>query len=78
LEQRCWPRRNHSNQALNEAFHKAAHLEAPLDERLKLYLGESRKLLPDLESTYDQLVARIQPTVPMSSFPPWATGSLSS
>ena len=47
-------------QALNEAFHKADDLKAPLDERLKLYLGESRKLLPDLESTYDQLVARIQ------------------
>jgi peroxiredoxin len=47
-------------QALDEAFHKADDLEAPLDERLKLYLGESRKLLPDLESTYDQLVARIQ------------------
>ena len=31
-----------------------------LDQRVKLYLGESRKLLPDLESTYDQLVARIQ------------------
>jgi peroxiredoxin len=47
-------------QALNEAFRKADNLEAPLDQRLKLYLGESRKLLPDLESTYDQLVARIQ------------------
>jgi peroxiredoxin len=47
-------------QALNEAFQKADHLDASLDQRLKLYLGESRKLLPDLESTYDQLVARIQ------------------
>jgi peroxiredoxin len=47
-------------QALNDAFRQADELEAPLDERLKLYLGESRKLLPDLESTYDQLVARIQ------------------
>lgn len=47
-------------QALNEAFHKADDLNAPLDQRLKLYLAESRKLLPDLESTYDQLVARIQ------------------
>jgi peroxiredoxin len=47
-------------QALNEAFHQADNLEAPLDQRLKLYLGESRKLLPDLESTYDQLVARIR------------------
>ena len=47
-------------EALDEAFNKADDLEAPLDERLKLYLGESRKLLPDLEVTYDQLVARIQ------------------
>ena len=38
---------------------KADHLEAPLDQRLKLYLGESRKLLPEMEETYDQLVARI-------------------
>ena len=28
--------------------------------KLQFYLGESRKLLPDLEATYDQLVARIQ------------------
>jgi peroxiredoxin len=47
-------------QALDEAFRKADDLAAPLDARLKLYLGESRRLLPDLESTYDQLVARIQ------------------
>ncbi len=47
-------------QSLNDAFRKADSLAAPLDERLKLYLGESRKLLPDLESTYDDLVARIQ------------------
>lgn len=47
-------------QALNEAFRKADDLAAPLDGRLKLHLGESRRLLPDLESTYDQLVARIQ------------------
>jgi peroxiredoxin len=46
--------------ALNDAFRKADNLAAPLDERLKLYLGESRKLLPDLESTYDELVVRIQ------------------
>ena len=32
----------------------------PLDRKLQFYLGESRKLLPDLEATYDQLVARIQ------------------
>ena len=45
------------DQALAEAFLKADHLEAPLPERLKLYLGESRELLPELESTYDRLVA---------------------
>jgi hypothetical protein len=47
------------DQALAEAFLKADQLAAPLDQWLKLYLGESRALLPDLESTYDQLVARI-------------------
>src|SRR4030067_1007909 len=47
-------------EALAEAFDKADALEAPLDERLKFYLGESRRLLPDVESTYDDLVARIQ------------------
>ena len=47
------------DQALAEAFSKADHLQAPLDQRLKLYLGESRKLLPEMEATYDQLVARI-------------------
>jgi hypothetical protein len=47
-------------EALNDAFRKADNLAAPLDERLKFYLGESRKLLPDLESTYDELVVRIQ------------------
>ncbi len=47
-------------QSLDDAFRTADALDAPLDERLKLYLDESRKLLPDLESTYDDLVARIQ------------------
>jgi peroxiredoxin len=47
-------------EALAEAFNKADALEAPLDERLKFYLGQSRKLLPDLEATYDELVARIR------------------
>jgi peroxiredoxin len=46
-------------QSLNEAFEKADTLKAPLSERLSFYLGESRKLLPDLEATYDQLVERI-------------------
>ena len=31
-------------------------------ERLKFYLGESRKLLPELEAAYDQLVQRIVTT----------------
>jgi peroxiredoxin len=46
-------------QSLSEAFEKADALKAPLGERLSFYLGESRKLLPDLEATYDQLVERI-------------------
>jgi len=47
-------------QSLNEAFQKAHTLKAPLGARLSFYLGESRKLLPDLEATYDQLVERIR------------------
>ena len=47
------------DQALAEAFCEADQLKAPLDQRLELYLGESRKLLPEMEATYDQLVARI-------------------
>ena len=47
-------------QALADAFTRADALQAPLDQRLQFYLGESRKLLPDLESTYDDLVARIK------------------
>lgn len=47
-------------EALAEAFTRADSLEATLDRKLQFYLGESRKLLPDLEATYDQLVARIQ------------------
>jgi len=47
-------------EALTDAFRKADALDAPLDARLKFYLGESRKLLPDLETTYDRLVERIQ------------------
>jgi peroxiredoxin len=49
-------------EALQEAFEKADSLEAPLIERLKFYLRESRKLLPELESAYDQLVQRIAAT----------------
>ena len=51
------------DQALAEAFLMADHLEAPLPQRLKLYLGQSRALLPQLEATYDQLVARIADNV---------------
>jgi peroxiredoxin len=51
------------DQELAEAFSKADHLEAPLDRRLKVYLGESRKLLPEMEATYDQLVARISANI---------------
>ena len=46
--------------ALTEAFRRADTLEGPLEARLRFYLGESRKLLPDLESTYDGLVERIR------------------
>ena len=46
-------------QALQEAFVKADKPELPLDKRLKAYLAESRRLLPELEATYDQLVERI-------------------
>ena len=49
-------------EALHEAFEKADSLDAPLRERLKFYLGESRRLLPELESAYDQLVQRIAAT----------------
>ena len=38
-------------QSLAEAFEKADTLKAPLGARLSFYLGESRKLLPDLEAT---------------------------
>jgi peroxiredoxin len=55
------------DQALAEAFLKADHLPAPLDQRLKLYLGESRALLPEMEATYDQLVARISNNIQTSN-----------
>lgn len=55
------------DQALAEAFLKADHLPAPLDQRLKLYLGESRQLLPEMEATYDQLVARISNNIQSSN-----------
>jgi peroxiredoxin len=55
------------DQALAEAFLKADHLPAPLDQRLKLYLGESRQLLPEMEATYDQLVARVADNIRSSN-----------
>jgi peroxiredoxin len=48
------------DEALAEAFQKADSLQAPLEERLEAYLADSRKLLPELEATYDQLVERIR------------------
>ena len=47
-------------QLLSEAFQEADALQAPLGARLDFYLGASRRLLPDLEATYDQLVERIR------------------
>jgi hypothetical protein len=58
-------------EALAEAFTRADSIDAPLDRKLQFYLGESRKLLPDLEATYDQLVALAsRRTAPMFSSPP--------
>jgi peroxiredoxin len=47
-------------ESLAEAFKKADTLNAPLGERLKTYLAESRRLLPDIESSYDELVERLK------------------
>jgi len=47
-------------EALAEAFRKADSLDAKLDKRLDLYRAESRKLLPDIEASYDELVARLK------------------
>lgn len=57
------------DQALAEAFEQADTLPAPLDQRLKLYLGESRRLLPELEAEYDQLVERVAANLPDSLVP---------
>jgi peroxiredoxin len=43
-----------------DLFERADSLRAPLNERLELYGGESRKLSPELEAAYDALVARIK------------------
>jgi peroxiredoxin len=56
-------------EALAEAFHKADALDSTLDKRLDFYLGESRKLLPDLESIYDRLVERIRPNAAANRVP---------
>jgi peroxiredoxin len=55
------------DQALAEAFLKADSLDAPLGQRLELYLGQSRELLPEMEATYDRLVARIADNVRSSN-----------
>jgi peroxiredoxin len=56
-------------EALTEAFESADSLDAPLDARLALYLGESRELLPELEATYDELVERIAANDPGGEVP---------
>jgi peroxiredoxin len=57
------------DQALEEAFARADQLDAPLDRRLAFYLDESRRLLPELEATYDRLVARIAASAPDCQVP---------
>lgn len=47
-------------EALAEAFRKADALAAPLEERLKTYLADSRRILPDIEASYDELVERLK------------------
>jgi peroxiredoxin len=47
-------------EALAEAFSKADSLDAPLNARLKAYLADSRRILPDIEASYDELVERLK------------------
>jgi peroxiredoxin len=47
-------------QSLTEAFERADSLEGPLGKRLQAYLAESRRLLPDIEASYDELVDRLK------------------
>jgi len=47
-------------EALAEAFEKADRLDAPLSERLKAYFAESRRLLPDIEASEDEMVERLK------------------
>ena len=58
-------------EALAEAFTRADSIDAPLDRKLQFYLGESRKLLPDLQATDDHSWSPAsRRTAPMSSSPP--------
>lgn len=43
-----------------DLFERADALQEPLDERLELYLGGSRRLSPEIEAAYDEMAARIQ------------------
>ena len=52
-----------------DLFERADALQEPLDERLALYLRESRKLSPEIEAAYDQMVARIQESGAGASVP---------
>ena len=47
-------------ESLTEAFEQADSLDAPLAKRLQAYLAESRRLLPDIEGSYDELVERLK------------------
>lgn len=50
-------------------FQRANSLQAPLVDRLDLYRTASRKILPEVEAAYDDLVARIRETVAGRSVP---------
>ena len=52
------------DEELADAFRRADALPASLDERLKLYLSDSRAILPDLEASYDRLVQRVAANLP--------------
>lgn len=47
-------------ESLAKLFREADTLKAPLDDRLDLYAKGSRQFLPELEATYDELVARLR------------------
>ena len=46
--------------ALAQVFKQVDGLQASLPERLDFYLEESRRLLPEVETAYDELVARLR------------------